>query len=249
MKRNHHTRSLLFLILSTTILNLSAFAQSSANTLDIVSWNVEYFGAPFNSGPTDKDLQEANVKRVMRMINADLYGMLEVVDSMRFRRLVDSLDRNEYGFVIAPFCTGNTNGTGASWTSGQKTAFIYRKSIFSNVRTRGIMRNSSTGYTNWASGRFPFMFSATATINGISKDVNVILIHGKSGSTQSDYDKRFGAAQELKDSLDAQFNNTLNLIIGDYNDALNTSIFTGATVSSYIPIVADSTDEIGRAHV
>lgn len=219
-----------------------AQAQSSASTLDIVSWNIEYFGAPYNSGPTDKDLQEFNTKRIMRMLNADLYGVLEVVDSMRFRRLVDSLGQNEYGFVIAPFCSGNSTGTGASWTSGQKTAFIYRKSIFTNVRTRGIMRNSSTGYTNWASGRFPFLFSATATINGTSKDINVILIHGKSGSAQSDYDKRFGAAQELKDTLDAQFNNTLNLIIGDYNDALNTSIYPGATVSSYTPIISDSTD-------
>lgn len=219
-----------------------AQAQSSASTLDIVGWNIEYFGAPYNSGPTDKDLQEVNTKRILRMLNADLYGVLEVVDSMRFRRLVDSLGQNEYGFVIAPFCSGNSTGTGASWTSGQKTAFIYRKSIFTNVRTRGIMRNSSTGYTNWASGRFPFLFSATATINGTSKDINVILIHGKSGSAQSDYDKRFGAAQELKDTLDAQFNNTLNLIIGDYNDALNTSIYPGATVSSYTSIISDSTD-------
>lgn len=217
-------------------------AQSSANTLDIVGWNIEYFGAPYNSGPTDKDLQEYNAKRIMRMLNADLYGVLEVVDSLRFRRLVDSLGQNEYGFVIAPFCSSNTTGTGASWTSGQKQAFIYRKSVFTNIRTRGISRNSAAAYTNWASGRFPFLFSATATINGISKNINVFLLHGKAGSTQSDYEKRFGAAQELKDTLDAQFNNTLNFIIGDFNDALNTSIYPGATVSSYTSIVADSTD-------
>ena len=217
-------------------------AQSSSNTLDIVGWNIEYFGAPYNSGPTDKDLQEFNAKRILRMLNADLYGVMEIVDSMRFRRLVDSLGQNEYGFVIAPYCSSNSTGTGNSWTSGQKQAFIYRKSVFTNVRTRGISRNSPTANTNWASGRFPFLFSATATINGISKNINVFLLHGKAGATQSDYEKRFGAAQELKDTLDAQFNNTLNFIIGDFNDALNTSIYPGATVSSYTSIVADSTD-------
>jgi len=217
-------------------------AQSSSNTLDIVGWNIEYFGAPYNSGPTDKDLQEFNAKRILRMLNADLYGVSEIVDSMRFRRLVDSLGQNEYGFVIAPYCSSNSTGTGNSWTSGQKQAFIYRKSVFANVRTRGISRNSPTANTNWASGRFPFLFSATATINGISKNINVFLLHGKAGATQSDYEKRFGAAQELKDTLDAQFNNTLNFIIGDFNDALNTSIYPGATVSSYTSIVADSTD-------
>ncbi len=242
MNRNVHPRLLLLLTIIVARLSTPIAAQSSPNTLDIVGWNIEFFGAPYNSGPTDKDLQEVNVKRIMRMLNADLYGVVEVVDSGRFRRLVDSLGQNEYGYLISPYCSGNTTGTGNSWTSGQKLAFIYRKSVFSNVRTRGIMRNSSNGYTNWASGRFPFLFSATATINGFSRDVNVFLLHGKAGSSQSDYEKRLGGAQELKDSLDAHFSNTLNLIIGDFNDALNTSIFPGATTSSYFPIVADSTD-------
>ncbi len=183
-----------------------------------------------------------NAKRILRMLDADIYGVLEIVDTLRFRRLVDSLGQGEYAFVIAPYCSSNTTGTGNSWTSGQKQAYIYRRSVFSNVSTRGMMRNSSAAYTNWGSGRFPFQLSATATINGVSRNLNFILLHGKAGATQSDYDRRFAAAQELKDTLDAYYNNTLNLIIGDYNDALNTSIFAGATTSSYISIVADSTD-------
>lgn len=224
------------------LMNPNSQAQSSANTLDVVAWNIEYFGAPYNAGPPNKDVQEMNAKRILRMMNADIYGVLEIVDTMRFRRLVDSLGQGEYAFVIAPYCSSNTTGTGNSWTSGQKQAYIYRKSIFTNVRTRGIMRNSSPAYTNWASGRFPFLLSATATINGNSRNLNFILLHGKAGATQADYDKRFAAAQELKDTLDTYFSNTLNLIIGDFNDALNTSILPGTTTSSYIAIVADSTD-------
>lgn len=228
----------LFILIKTATVQ----AQSSAGTLDVVSWNIEYFGAPYNSGPADKDLQEANVKSILAWLNADLYGLLEVVDTMRLRRVVDFLGNSEYGFMVAPYCSGNTSGTGNGWLSGQKQAFIYRKSIFSNISVRGLMRNSANGYTNWAAGRFPYMFSATATINGISKNINVILIHGKSGDTQDDYIKRTGAAIELKDTLDAQFSTTSNYIIGDYNDALNTTIYTGASLSSYYPIVQDSTD-------
>ena len=217
-------------------------AQSTAATLDVVSWNMEWFGYP-SSGPTNEDLQEANAKKILRYLNADLYGMVEVVDSMRFRRLVDSLGNNVYGFFISPFCSNNTTGTGNGWLSGQKLGFIYRKSIFSNIRTRGLLRSSSSAYTNWASGRFPYMFSATATINSVSKDINFIVIHGKAGSTASDYDRRKAGAQELKDTLDAQFANTINIIIGDYNDALNTTISTGSgPESSFQPIIADSTD-------
>lgn len=219
-----------------------ATAQSSTTTLDVVSWNVEFFGAPYNSGPPNKDLQESNVKRIMRFLDADLYGLCEIVDTLRLRRLVDSLGNTEYGFVIAPYCSNNTTGTGASWTSGQKLAYIYRKSVFSNITARGVMRNSSTAYTNWASGRFPYLFSATATVNGVSRPVNFFLLHGKAGNTQEDYTRRQGAANELKDTLDTYFSTSLNFIIGDFNDALNTSIFTGAPVSSYNSIVADSTD-------
>jgi hypothetical protein len=244
MKR-HTLRYGQAILLAAAILLLTPHTgrtQSSPNTLDVVCWNIEYFGAPYNSGPPNKDVQEMNAKRILRMLDADIYGVLEIVDTLRFRRLVDSLGQGEYAFVIAPYCSSNTTGTGNSWTSGQKQAYIYRRSVFSNVSTRGMMRNSSAAYTNWGSGRFPFQLSATATINGVSRNLNFILLHGKAGATQSDYDRRFAAAQELKDTLDAYYNNALNLIIGDYNDALNTSIFAGATTSSYISIVADSTD-------
>jgi Secretion system C-terminal sorting domain len=217
-------------------------AQSSPNTLDVVGWNLEWFGAAFD-GPNNEDLQRENAKRIIRYLDADIYGLVEIVDTAQTRRLVDSLGKTEYGYFISPFCSSNTTGTGGSWTSGQKLAFIYRKSIFSNVTTRGLMRTSSNAYTNWASGRFPFMLSATVTINGISKNMNFIVIHGKAGSTASDYQRRLAGAQELKDTLDAQFSATNNFILGDFNDALNTSIYTGAGgVSSYTYIVADSTD-------
>jgi hypothetical protein len=234
-------RYLSILLLFSLISSISK-GQSTPSTLDVVSWNLEFFGAPYNSGPVDKDLQEVNVKRLIRYFNADLYGLLEIVDTMRLRRLVDSLGNNEFAYVVAPYCSNNTTGTGASWTSGQKQAYIYRKSIFSNVATRGIMRNSSTAYTNWASGRFPYLLSATVTIDGISKNLNFILLHGKSGNTVDDFNKRQAAANELKDTLDAFFSSSNTYIIGDFNDALHNSIYTGSSISSYNSIVADSTD-------
>ncbi|HEX5651771.1 MAG TPA: T9SS type A sorting domain-containing protein [Chitinophagaceae bacterium] len=218
-------------------------AQSSTATLDVVSWNLEFFGAPFNNGPADKDLQEANAKKIMRYLDADIYGLIEIVDSMRMRRLVDSLGNTEFGFVIAPYCSNNTTGTGASWLNGQKLAFIYRKSIFSNMTIRGLLRTSAPAYNNWASGRFPYMLSATVTINGSSRNMNFILVHGKAGTTTTDYDRRLAGAQELKDTLDTHFSTAINLIIGDYNDALNQTISPGSgPQTSYQPIVADSTD-------
>ena len=216
-------------------------SQSSSSTLDVVGWNIEWFGATFEA-PANDDLQRENAKKIIRYLDADIYGLVEMVDTAQIRRLVDSLGSN-YGYIISDFCSNaSAPGTNA-WKNGQKLMFLYKRDIFTNVTSRGLLRSSSTAYTNWASGRFPFLLTANATINGITRNINFIVIHGKAGSTTSDYDRRRAGAQELKDTLDAQFPNTINIIFGDFNDALNQTISTGSgPESSYEPIVADSTD-------
>jgi len=216
-------------------------AQSSTLTLDMISWNLEFFGAPYNSGPSDKDLQEANAKKLMRYFDADIYGLVEIVDTTRLRKLRDSLGTN-YEYIIAPYSTDGPVGTNG-WRQSQKLAFLYKKNIFSNITTRGMMLNSPTAVSNWANGRVPFLFKADATVNGITKTVNIIVLHGKSGTSASDYTRRLAGAQELKDTLDANFSTANTFIIGDYNDALNQTIAIGSgPQSSYQPFVMDSTD-------
>ncbi|HUR66018.1 MAG TPA: T9SS type A sorting domain-containing protein [Chitinophagaceae bacterium] len=216
-------------------------AQSTASTLDVIGWNLEYFGAPYASGPADKDLQEANAKKLMRYFNADIYGLVEIVDTAHLRKLRDSLGTN-YEYIIAPYSTDGPIGTNA-WRQSQKLAFLYKKDIFSNISTRGMMLNSPTAVSNWASGRVPFLMKADVTINSITRTINFIVIHGKSGSTGTDYTRRLAGAQELKDTLDASFSTANVIIIGDYNDALNQTISTGSgPQSSYQPLVIDSVD-------
>jgi hypothetical protein len=223
------------------IIYTKATAQSSAATLDIVGWNIEWFGATGN-GPSDDNLQRENVKKVIRYLDADIYGLTEMVDTVHIRRLVDSLGPN-YAYIISPFCSGATAPGNGTWRTGQKLMFLYKKDIFSNVTTRGLLRSSSSAYTNWASGRFPFMLTADVTINGVTKNINFIVIHGKAGATADDYDRRYLGATELKDTLDAQFSNSINIIFGDFNDALNQTISSGSgPFSSFQPIIVDSTD-------
>jgi hypothetical protein len=234
-------KHLLFLVFPFILLsNQVSKAQSSTTTMDVIGWNLEYFGAPYNSGPPDKDLQETNAKKLMRYFDADIYGLVEIVDSTHLRKLRDSLGTN-FEFIIAPCSTDGAVGSNG-WRQSQKLAFLYKKDIFSNISTRCLMQSSPTAVSNWASGRMPFLMKADVTIGAITKTINFIVIHGKSGSTQSDYTRRLAGAQELKDTLDAFFSSANVLIIGDYNDALHTTIYTGAIVSSYIPIVMDSTD-------
>ncbi|MBL7738521.1 MAG: T9SS type A sorting domain-containing protein [Chitinophagaceae bacterium] len=233
-------RSLLALLLyPLTITHLHA--QSSSATLDVVGWNIEWFGSA-TDGPANDNLQRENAKKIIRYLDADIYGLVEMVDTVQIRRLVDSLGSN-YAYIISDFCSNATAPGSAAWRNGQKLMFLYKKNIFSNVKTRGLLRSSTEAYTNWASGRFPFLLNADVTIGSITKNINFIVIHGKAGSTSSDYDRRWLGAQELKDTLDQQFPNSMNIIFGDFNDALNQTISSNSgPESSYKPIIADSTD-------
>lgn len=55
-------RILLFLFLLPVINPVTTAAQSSASTLDVVSWNIEWFGDA-NNGPVNNDLRKRMQKR------------------------------------------------------------------------------------------------------------------------------------------------------------------------------------------
>jgi hypothetical protein len=207
------------------------------DTLTVVNWNIEWFGSPSN-GPSNDDLQETNVIKILRYLKADIYGLSEVVDTMRLRRVTDSLG-SSYGFYISGFGSSAPSPFSPNWSSAQKLAFIYRKDIFSNIKTRALLNNGSNAYYNFASGRYPYLFNANVNKNGKKRNVSFILIHAKSGSTTTDYYRRRDGARELKDTLDPFFSNHPMILMGDYNDELEGSIVPGY-ISPYDVLVRDS---------
>ena len=211
---------------------------SRDHTLDIVNWNIEWFGSKTTGfGPADDDLAQANIKKIMDSLDADVYAFSEVVDTLRFSKLIASMPA--YGYRLTDYCSGAANNNTAAYAVGQKLAFVYRKSIFSSIAARGMLRQSESARINWANGRFPFLVEAK--IAG-SSGIDFILLHGKSGNTLADHQKREGAAKELKDSLDNYFKNKPLIILGDFNDDLDTAITSGipALPSAYGPFVSDS---------
>jgi trimeric autotransporter adhesin len=211
-------------------------------TLDVVGWNLEWFGSTASGqGPTDDNLAQANAKTIMDSIRADIYGICEIVDTLRFKNLAQSLNGG-YTYEVAKYASNAPDVTSGNYLTSQKLGFIYKTGMFSNLRFRGILKGSTTGNSNWASGRVPFLMEADVTINTVTKPFKFIVIHGKAGDQMSDWQRRKDGARELKDTLDA-FNAADKIImIGDYNDILNGSIYSGSTISSYTDFVVDSTD-------
>ena len=228
---------------STAYYDLSGNTYAKSATLDVVNWNILWFGSTASGqGPTNDDLAQANIKRVMDSLDADIYAFSEVVDVNRFKTLIES--STGYGYIVSDYCSNAANTSSGSYAPGQKIAFAYRKSMITNVTARGLLKSSTAANSNWASGRVPFLLQADVVNGTATKKMNFILLHGKSGSTASDHLRRKDGAKELKDTLDASFNAANVIILGDYNDDLDSTISEGVNpaLTSYDDIVKDSTD-------
>lgn len=214
-----------------------------AKTFDVVNWNLLWFGSTAaGQGPSNDELAQANIKRIMDSLDADVYAVQEIVDLNRFRNLVESL--NGYGFVVSDYASNATDANSSGYAAAQKLGFIYRRSLVSNVTARGLLRTSTAASANWASGRFPFLVEADVNLNSNSKRIAFIVLHGKAGNTSADHQRRKDGANELKDTLALNFANRPYMLLGDFNDDLDSTISEGITpaLSSYATLVNDSTD-------
>lgn len=228
---------------TTAYFDVSGNTYAKSATLDVVNWNILWFGSTAaGQGPTNDDLAQANIKRVMDSLDADIYAFTEVVDLNRFKSLVESTAGYEY--LVTDYCSNAANTLSGSYATGQKMAFVFRKSVITNVSARGLLKSSIAANSNWASGRVPFLLQADVVNGNATKKINFILVHGKSGSTAADHLRRKDGSKELKDTLDASFNAANVIILGDFNDDLDSTISEGVNpaLTSYDDIVKDSTD-------
>jgi hypothetical protein len=230
------------------------------SSLEVVDWNMEWFGAApsANVGPTNKDLQQANALKVMASLRADVFMLQEVVSVDRLKQVVADLSAATgiaYGYQASDFGSYADDPTtdATDYASAQKLAFVYNTAVVSNPTFQGLLRCSETdncpAYNAWAGGRFPYMMTATVTLNGVAKQVRFINIHAKANSTATsanDYQRRKVGADLLKAYLDTNYPNDNILIAGDYNDVLNGTIATGIlpAVSSYSSFLNDATDYV-----
>jgi hypothetical protein len=228
--------------LSGTV-NLKGTSIDPATTLEVVNWNIEWFGSTLE-GPTNEPQQEQNVKTILQNIGADIYGFVEIVDEAKLAGVVSQLPGG-YSYVISNY--GSHTNTAANPPGGlaqaQKMAFVYKTSMFSNVTTTPLLSvgiNTAADLTNpnynyWASGRFPFMMSADVTLNCITRPMKFILIHAKANTspTNVSYERRKNGADALYAELNNSYPNAQIIMLGDFNDDLDQSITAGFTTTSW----------------
>jgi len=244
--------------LDKNVVSLTGSSFPKSETFDVACYNISFFGAGSNNNFTPEQIatQVANISTVMQRLNMDVVGIEEMSNDAALAQLVANLpgyasvvsNRWSYSFeppdpTFPPQKIGFVYNTTTMTLSSEEPPRVMFESLYDSAR-QNLPDHRLTDYPTgnpssfWASGRLPFMATFNATIDGITQKIRIVVIHAKSGGDADGYIRRQYDVKLLKDSLDAFYPNDKVILIGDYNDRMVTSIFTGHP-SSYQPYVND----------
>ena len=246
---------------SVAILNVKGNSIDPASILNIVDWNLNWFGTPDSTlGPANKPLQEKNVGTILPQLHADLYALEEVCSQDALDSIVATMPG--YAYVVGQygsFSNPTIPGGPDPLNTVQKLAFVYNTAKISVVRTDSLLTlgtnnpadPSTVNYNDWSSGRFPYMLTANVSLAGPNgttntKTVRFINVHAKANTSPilTAYNRRADGARVLDSLIKAQYPSDNVVILGDFNDDLNQTITSGITppVTSWSSFtIADST--------
>lgn len=209
-------------------------AQGSSTTLDVATWNIEWFGDAAN-GPSNEALQQSNVRDVIAGADLDLWGLEEVVSRPAFDTLLARLPgyagvlANDQSVVNGPQYYSDFSNT------EQKVALLYKSSVATVKSARIILTANDYDFA----GRPPMEVQLTTTLNGVTQDLVVIVLHMKSGADGASWQRRQNAGAALKSYLDSTWPTQKVIVLGDWNDDVDTSILAGSP-TPYQNFVSDS---------
>ncbi len=216
----------------------SALAQSSADSFRVVTWNLEWWGSgsPHNTGR-----QVSKTQTLLETINADFYGFQEIVNVDSFQNMVARLPNGPWESIVSSYASLAPTPSNFNYERAQKLGFLYRPSQFRNVRSRAFLSGHPYAYGDFASGRYPMLVEGELRCSNNSwQPMSFIVLHAKAMTDNSSCNRREEGAYILKDTLDRKFSGKEFLILGDFNDDLDTSICGDRRFGAYRDFVRDS---------
>jgi trimeric autotransporter adhesin len=243
---------------------LTGSSLSKTATFDIVTYNLEFFGSDVKNtsnvefGPIDDALQIDNVAKVMNNLNADVYVVQEVSDDPSIDTLIQKISINGKTFDKSistswsySFDTPDPNFPPQklvvlynTQTTTIKSSQVMFKNLFDAIRAGSTtLPNYPGGDSNsfFASGRLPYLVNIETNIGGVTKQIGLVDIHARanSGTDITRYNMRKYDVEYLKTELDTNYPDANIIILGDYNDDVDTSVIAG-NPSSYEAFVTDT---------
>lgn len=197
----------------------------TSTTLDVATWNIEWFGHP-GLDPADDDQQVANVADIMLGTGIDIWALQEITDNARFEELLTQLGPDWAGLL----------GSIPAFNRTQRLAYVWNTQVTSLRQSTHILQSSDFYFA----GRPPLKATFDVTIEGEALRLTLINVHMKAGGDQDDYERRLVAAARVKVHIDFTALDTEPvLFIGDFNDELEASIYR-RNESPYAPFLEDS---------
>ncbi|MBF5041761.1 hypothetical protein FGE12_05115 [Aggregicoccus sp. 17bor-14] len=214
----------------TRSLVLEVRSAFSGAQLKVANWNLEWFGdSTSGHGPSDEPLQQANVRDVMLSVNADVWALEEVVDAAAFDDLKAQLPGYD-GFASndARVTDGSTRYT----VTEQKPAVLFRTDRVQLLGAR-LLRVQDYYDEDYAfAGRPPLRVDLRVKDpdSALTTDLTLIVVHLKAHSSSTageDWQRRKDAAALIQTYVQRDLGSARVLVLGDWNDDLDTSIASG----------------------
>lgn len=218
--------------------NIEFEAVGTDSTLDFASWNLEWFGDT-GRGPSNEDLQFANIHYVISGLDMDIWSVQEVTITSRFDSLLTTLDGYEGILANDPAVQSDSAYYDGFNNKEQKVGLIYKSDLVTIESARVIL----TDYDYEFAGRPPVEIQLSATIGEQSQNFVVILLHAKCCTDNESYKRKQTGSEALKSYLDQTWPDANVMVIGDFNDDVDTSISSGKD-SAYQNFVEDSINYI-----
>lgn len=195
------------------------------STLDIANWNIEWLGDSGN-GPTNEKLQLSNAVALLTKADIDLWGLCEISTAAAWDSLLARMPA--YGGAIS------------TWSQPQKTALLFRKSMFTLLYQQHIL---AVYEREFASGRLPLEVALETTAGGRKDTLYIIVIHlkantGNTTEKNEAWDLRKRSSEALKGYLDLRRSKKY-IVLGDWNDDVDKSIWNNLA-TPFSKILADT---------
>lgn len=208
-------------------------AEGAAQTLDVASWNLEWFGGPAKFTAMDEAHKRANVREVVLGADCDLWGLVEISGARQFSDLVQALPG--YAAILATDPVVEGGAAAYSSSDEQKPALVYKTSAFTPRAAKVVLSADSWSFA----GRPPLEVAGTAHVNGADVDLAVIVVHLKAGFSVDDRARREASSAKLLSHLAQEHADGHVLVVGDWNDDLDVSLARGLA-TPFADLLADA---------
>ena len=208
-------------ILAFLFQQVGVYAQSipsigQNNQLEIANWNLEWFGKTANGyGPSNDSLQQHLIAKVIAASEIDIWALCEVSNSIAFDTLCKRLPKY--------------SGLLSTYLPEQKTALLFKTSDFKMVSKKQLGVNQADSFSTL---RFPLEVILVPSQNSSIDTLKLLIIHLKANTGNDSqkmlaYNSRRRSSEWLNSYINQQSNKAKVMILGDWNDDLDQSIFNG----------------------